>query len=211
MYAPGRATKHAVFVAAERLFARDGFERTTVRAIAGEADVPVGSLYQFYDNKQALFDAVVTDYLQALDDVFNAATDKVVDAQPIVPTPEPGPVVTGTVATIVEGITALASTRPAFRSMFIGSAVSGPFADAAALIRTRARDHTARILDITDHGLGRSARNRTATVCVDVIRGLLGTAVDTSGHVDADISAELERLLALYVFHTKRPSLETST
>ncbi|MEM9654403.1 MAG: helix-turn-helix domain-containing protein, partial [Actinomycetota bacterium] len=43
--------------AAEAAFAQQGYERASVRSIAARAEVPKGSLDQFFRNKEALLDA----------------------------------------------------------------------------------------------------------------------------------------------------------
>jgi AcrR family transcriptional regulator len=47
-----------VLAAAERLFAHKGFFKTGMAEIAAEADVAVGSLYQFFDSKDAIYAAI---------------------------------------------------------------------------------------------------------------------------------------------------------
>lgn len=61
-----RALVARVLVAAGELFARDGYERTTTNAIAAAAGVSVGSLYQFFVDKQAIFDALQAEWSQRL-------------------------------------------------------------------------------------------------------------------------------------------------
>jgi AcrR family transcriptional regulator len=61
---PGRrrdaaATRAALLDAAEVLFAERGFDRTTVRDIAGQADVNQALLFRYFGSKEALFEAVV--------------------------------------------------------------------------------------------------------------------------------------------------------
>lgn len=53
-----RRRLEAIVDAAAELFAGQGFETTTVEAIAAAAQTSVGSVYQFFDNKVALFRAV---------------------------------------------------------------------------------------------------------------------------------------------------------
>jgi AcrR family transcriptional regulator len=50
-----RRRLEAILDAAARLFADTGFEGTTIDAIAAEADTSVGSVYQFFPNKLAIF------------------------------------------------------------------------------------------------------------------------------------------------------------
>jgi AcrR family transcriptional regulator len=51
---------------AEALFARFGYENTTTNAIAEEAKVSIGSLYQFFPNKEVLKDALIERYLEEM-------------------------------------------------------------------------------------------------------------------------------------------------
>jgi len=47
-------TVEAILTATARILVRDGFERATTNRIADEAGVSVGSLYQYFPNKEAL-------------------------------------------------------------------------------------------------------------------------------------------------------------
>ncbi|AFY47840.1 transcriptional regulator [Nostoc sp. PCC 7524] len=54
----------SILNAAEELFIEVGYEQTTTRAIATRAKVPVGSLYQFFPDKEAILKALATRYFQ---------------------------------------------------------------------------------------------------------------------------------------------------
>ncbi len=58
--------------AATSVFAEGGYEAATTEAIALRADVPIGSLYQFFPNKKALFEAVGARYLEEGRQLFDA-------------------------------------------------------------------------------------------------------------------------------------------
>ena len=49
-----RATVDGILTAAARIFARDGFATGTTNRIAELAGVSIGSLYEYFPNKQAL-------------------------------------------------------------------------------------------------------------------------------------------------------------
>lgn len=49
---------------AEQLFVELGYEQTTTRAIAARAAVPVGSLYQFFPDKEAIVKALANRYFE---------------------------------------------------------------------------------------------------------------------------------------------------
>ena len=50
----GDATKQRIVEAALRLFEERGYERTTMRAVATEAGVSLGSAYYYFDSKEHL-------------------------------------------------------------------------------------------------------------------------------------------------------------
>ncbi|BBX16847.1 TetR family transcriptional regulator [Mycolicibacterium duvalii] len=54
------ATTGALLDAARRLFAADGFDATSLAAVAAQAGVTKGALYHHFDNKARLFEAVFT-------------------------------------------------------------------------------------------------------------------------------------------------------
>jgi AcrR family transcriptional regulator len=57
--ARGRATRERLVATARELFGRDGYDATSIEAVLREAGVARGSLYHHFENKTALFDAVL--------------------------------------------------------------------------------------------------------------------------------------------------------
>lgn len=51
---------HRILDAAQRLFARQGFEKTTTRQLAEAAGIAEGTLFRHFENKKAILVAVVT-------------------------------------------------------------------------------------------------------------------------------------------------------
>lgn len=58
---------------ARTLFARHGYDRTSLRDIAEEAKITKAALYYYFPNKDALFERVVLESLQSLYDETSAA------------------------------------------------------------------------------------------------------------------------------------------
>lgn len=56
---------------AERLFLAVGYEATTTKEIAQKAQVPVGTLYQFFPNRAAIVVALAIRYAEQLQQLFN--------------------------------------------------------------------------------------------------------------------------------------------
>jgi len=53
--------KQQISDAAERLFARVGYQKATMGMIAEEGGVATGTIYKYYKNKQALFESIITE------------------------------------------------------------------------------------------------------------------------------------------------------
>ncbi|GGS45968.1 HTH-type transcriptional repressor KstR2 [Planobispora rosea] len=70
---------HLVKLAAE-LFARKGFQATTVREIAEEAGILSGSLYHHFDSKETIVDEVLSTFLDDLIGRYRAALEQ--DGEP---------------------------------------------------------------------------------------------------------------------------------
>lgn len=51
--------RQAILVVAKRLFAQRGYQATSIADLAGEAALPVGSVYTYFENKEALLRCVV--------------------------------------------------------------------------------------------------------------------------------------------------------
>jgi AcrR family transcriptional regulator len=67
------ATVEAIFEAAIQVLLREGAERLTTTRVADHAGVSVGTLYQYYPNKQALLFAVLEKHLTSVFDAMERA------------------------------------------------------------------------------------------------------------------------------------------
>lgn len=73
----GSALKRAaILTAARKLFLADGFERTSMDAIAAEASVSKRTVYDYYGDKRTLLLAVVEQAVQALSSAVGTAIDQ---------------------------------------------------------------------------------------------------------------------------------------
>jgi AcrR family transcriptional regulator len=70
------ATSNAILEAAERVAARDGLSSSSLQAIAEQAGVAVGTIYNYYEDKPALFEALFTRRREELFCAIDAATKK---------------------------------------------------------------------------------------------------------------------------------------
>jgi len=69
----GVARKELILRAAAKVFSEKGFSAATVRDIADEADMLSGSLYYYFDSKEAMVEAVLIEYLDTIIRGYDAA------------------------------------------------------------------------------------------------------------------------------------------
>jgi AcrR family transcriptional regulator len=78
--ARSRALIQRVLDAAESLLAAEGVEALTTTRIAAEADVAVGSLYQYFPDKATIVDALANRYLDEFEGLMADLAETAVDA-----------------------------------------------------------------------------------------------------------------------------------
>lgn len=62
--------RERILSAATTEFANNGFEYTSIQQIASKAQISVGSVYKYFDDKEALFTTVVQDGLSSLEELL---------------------------------------------------------------------------------------------------------------------------------------------
>lgn len=56
--------RHKIFQAGLRLFAQNGYSKTTIKDIAAEANVSFGTVFTYFENKEELFHLCVTEPIE---------------------------------------------------------------------------------------------------------------------------------------------------
>jgi AcrR family transcriptional regulator len=75
----GVARKELIVRAAAKVFADKGFSNATVRDIADEADMLSGSLYYYFDSKEAMVEEVLASYLDLTVTGYRRAAEDIED------------------------------------------------------------------------------------------------------------------------------------
>jgi len=65
--------RREILAAAQELFSRKGFDRTSMAEIAERAEFAVGTLYKFFKDKKALYRALILDTVQEFAQALTAA------------------------------------------------------------------------------------------------------------------------------------------
>jgi AcrR family transcriptional regulator len=106
--------------AAASLFAETGFEAATMESIADRAATSIGSVYQFFPHKEAVFDAVAERSLTRSRAVFDALF---AEREPDGSEPPWRTLVTRTIDTFAQ----LHTTEPSFRAVFVNIQLYGRY------------------------------------------------------------------------------------
>lgn len=79
--ARSRATVEAILTAAARIFSTQGYAAGTTNRIAERAGVSIGSLYEYFPNKDALLAALVEAHMHEGEEVLRRTAEEVARAE----------------------------------------------------------------------------------------------------------------------------------
>jgi AcrR family transcriptional regulator len=176
--------------AADAILSEEGVTALTVRRIAERADVPVGSIYQFFGDKAAVIDAVARAYLTESD----AAIDELVYAAETGEGDWSDPV-----GRMLDTFVALYRAHPGYIAILSGRHMS---AEAALIDDANTELITQGVLRImaAQAGLREGPRlDRAAHVAVRAANGVLMYAFTQSRHGDDAVLTELKNLMRQYL------------
>src|SRR5690349_3763798 len=71
-----RARVQKIIDAADHILATEGFDALTIRHLADVADVPVGTIYQFFKDKNGVVDVIARRYLDRFAEVMTELIDR---------------------------------------------------------------------------------------------------------------------------------------
>jgi AcrR family transcriptional regulator len=175
--------------AADRVFAVVGYEGATTNAIAREAGAAVGSLYQFFPDKEAVLLALAARYRAALHEiherVFTAETARL----PLVELYD----------RVVETLAGFYRAHPGFRALLFGSSTVPALAAAAATLHQECVD---RVEAMMTHGLptvSPARRRLLADLNVTALKALLPLAETGHGRMRGEVLCEIKRMLLAHM------------
>jgi AcrR family transcriptional regulator len=184
----GRERVERLLDAAAHVFADVGYEAATTDGIAAQAGASIGSLYQFFPNKQALFDAVAKRHLQRASELFDVLLaahakgtpwDEMLDRA-------------------IDGFAALDRSDPNMRAVWRNWQVAGSFVVASeALNRDFARRTEA--VFARPAGVPRAKRRLVSTMVVEVITAMLFVVARRPAHISRALLDETKVMLRRYI------------
>ena len=187
--ARGWARVDAILEAAAHLFAEQGYEATSMEAIAARAGTSIGSVYQFFEKKQDLFLAIAH---RALEDVRKMAEELT------------GPVAMARswrqlIELAVDGFVAWGKGNVGLRAVNTNLQLYGLFEEADMALSRALVDRTAQVLLQRAPELGADAARRVATMIVTSINTVMFFGGRSSPEEAEAMVQEAKRMLVAYV------------
>jgi AcrR family transcriptional regulator len=174
--------------AAAHVFAEVGYEAATTNAIAERAGASIGSLYQFFPNKAAIFQALTARHHAQLRELFDQVL-RVEDVR------EP---LGMWIDRIIDAIWKLTQSNRGFIQTLISHSSPELIAQENALIGENVARIEALLLARAP-GLSDQRRQLLATVSVEVVSALLQRAATAEPAFGEQVLAETKQLLAAYL------------
>jgi AcrR family transcriptional regulator len=190
--ARSRARVAQILAAADGILSAEGFEALTVRRIAQEAGVPVGSIYQFFPDKAAVVDALAHGYIGEFDEAIARLVESAQEPGQAAAWADP-------VGRLVDEFAGLYRSRPGYVALWSGRHLSPELARADDANNLAIAAGVSRILVARGILAEGPDLERNAQVAVRVADALLQFAFAAGAGGDEAILRELKTLLRLYL------------
>jgi AcrR family transcriptional regulator len=175
--------------AGEKVFAQVGYDAATTNAIARQAKTSIGSLYQFFPNKEAILQAVAARYLDQLREVLDAVLTDEVAYLPLRVVYD----------RIIGALAELHAAHPGFQHLFFGSTTSAQLAAATRQLVRECIQRVDALMAVRFPTLAPRRRRLYATINVEVIKALLPLAQAAVGEERAEVLEEIRNLLLAHL------------
>lgn len=176
-----------VLDAAEAVFVDVGYDAASTNAIAQRAGTSIGSLYEFFPNKQAIARALAERYAQQLEQLYDTAVvdlpggrDEIVDH-------------------IVESLAGFYERHPGMGPLLRGPGGSSELRSAGAALQDSFAAHLSRIITQRRRGVDEARARLVADVTAEIARALLDEAACRTPAERPALLAELKVALSAYV------------
>jgi AcrR family transcriptional regulator len=185
----GQRRLDKILEAAGKVIAKVGYEAATTNAIARAARTSIGSLYQFFPNKEAILAALADRYLAEM----RAMHDTMLDATAAqLPMPD-------LYDRIIATLAHFHLTHPAFETLFFGSATSPDLKKAADKLTTECIGRVDAMMAVREPQLDPTRRRLCATINVTVMKALMHEAQEAEPKFRALLLTEIKTLLLAHM------------
>ncbi len=185
----GRRRVALILEAAEQELAQSGYEQFTTNAVAARAGISIGSIYQFFPNKEALVHALAVRYHETIRALYDDLFSSLPREQPLAQM----------VDRLIDPLIEYNSRNRAFQTLFCSIPVPFRMNEAVAKVRAEVIDRVHALFAARRPGLAEERRKVCVLVSVHAVEALLPLATDENGAVRGDVAREIKRLLLAYL------------
>ena len=179
--ARGQRRIEVILDTAAQVFAEVGFEAASTNVIAARAGIPIGSVYQFFPNKEAIAEALADRFVERLRET-QATFGPEIEYLPL----------EDLIDHVIDPLVVFHVAHPGFQALFTGSLVSPRLAAAIDAFLNAVVSRAEAMLAVRAPGLSPQRRARCARVSVELVRALLPLVV-ASNPIERDaVVAELK-------------------
>lgn len=184
----GQARIEQILQAADALFAEVGYEAATTNAIAARAGASIGSVYQFFPDKEAILSALAARYREQL----HAMHDRVLTEE------------TARLGweeiydRVIHGVADFHRQNPGFRPLFFGSPCTAGLMEASQELCRECVERVERMLAVRTPEMNSEQRRLLATINVEVLRALLPLSESGDEPFRLRVLGEIKKLLLGY-------------
>ena len=186
----GEKRVESILDAAEAEFAEVGYDAATTERIAKRASASIGSVYQFFPNKRAIFDAIAKRHLTLVREVFDRLMANA---------GAPGTDGFSLVDTFVDAYWKLQCDAPAFRAVWFQGALSAELLGAAGEVNATFVEKLGALAGSFLPGMSPAEIKDVLTVAVETVSAMLFYAAKKPRAHATRVIRETKRMLSAYL------------
>ena len=183
----GQLRVQQILNAAEHLFVESGFDGVTTNAIAAQAHVSIGSLYQFFPNKEAILEALGDSYLQKIRDMLEHEF-----------TPKPS--LQEQFDCFVDAFVSFYLANPGFQPIFFGQLQSQERTAVINNIYNELIERLGQALAVFLPALKSDKQTLYATIIINMLKELLPQILAEDAKGQKLLRAEIKRVISAYLY-----------
>jgi len=189
MQARAKARRDMIIACTEDILSRDGIEAVTTTAIAREADIPVGSIYRYFKDRN---DIMALLHRVAYDDVVGTVAAKLADI-------EPGQGFRATHEKLIRTFWRAARSHPTFRDLTRWANAHNSLWDVTPGPESQLEELVSQTLVVAGVSLPASRERAMLRTAVTTLSVLIDQAIEEDDDSKADaLIDEITTLLAAY-------------
>lgn len=175
--------------AAAEILAEGGYDALTTNRVAELAGIPIGSLYQFFPDKQAVVAALSDRYGEAIRRLCEDTLTEDLARRDL----------RGFIGEMVEGISRIQTRNAGFLCVFSGDASSGPYAELARSLRGIMARHLDRVLGEAYPKVPQKRRRMVLKTMAETSAAMISTLGLEKEKERPAVVEEMKLMLGLYV------------